>query len=245
MKDTSFEAALEYCLSADSGHAGIGTYKEKTLHAVLKRYIEPNDNCQEIGVGSFVADIFNENGIIEIQTRDFNRLRKKLAYFLNEHIVTIVYPIPATKWLIWVDPETGEATKQRKSPKTGSKYQAFRELYKIKLLLTNPNLRLRLMFLDMKEYRYLNGWSKDKKKGSSRCERIPVALKDEIHINRPQEYKKLIPDTLCDSFSSADFAKAAGISKHAASTALNVLHYVGAVERAGKKGNNYLYNIIK
>jgi hypothetical protein len=244
MAVTTFEEALENCLSTDSGRAGIGTYKEKTLHAVLKRYIEPDDNYQEVGVGSFVADIFNQNGIIEIQTRDFNNLRKKLAYFLNEHIVTIVYPIPATKWLLWVDPETGEATKQRKSPKTGSKYQAFRELYKIKQLLTNPNLRLRLMFLDMKEYRYLNGWSRDKKKGSSRCERIPVALKEELYINSPQEYRKLIPDTLSDGFSSADFAKAAGINKYAATTALNLLYYVGVVERAGKKGNKYLYNII-
>lgn len=243
MNPSSFESALESCLATDSCRAGIGTYKEKTLHAVLKRYIEPNDAYQEVSIGSFVADICNEKGIIEIQTRDFNNLRKKLDFFLHEYIVTIVYPIPATKWLLWVDPETGEATKQRKSPKTGNPYLAFRELYKIKPYLTHPNLRLWLMFLDMREYRYLNGWSRDKKKGSSRCERIPIALKDEIHINSPQEYKKLISDTLCDGFSSADFAKAAGISKYAATIALNVLHYVGAVERAGKKGNGYLYNI--
>jgi hypothetical protein len=245
MADTSFEAALAYCLSTDSGRAGIGTYKEKTLHAVLKRYIEPDDNFQEVGVGSFVADIFNEQGITEIQTRDFNNLRKKLDYFLKEHVVTIVYPIPYTKWLLWVDPETGEATKQRKSPKTGNKYQAFYELYKIKQLLPNPNLKLRLMFLDIKEYRYLNGWSRDKKKGSSRCERIPVALRDELFINSPAEYGKLLPDTLADGFTSADFAKASGLNKNAAGTALNVLNYVGAVQRAGKKGRGYIYNIVK
>jgi len=242
--DSSFEAALEYCLSADSSRAGIGTYKEKTLHAVLKRYIEPNDAFQEVAVGSFVADICNENGIIEIQTRDFNNLRKKLDFFLKEHIVTIVFPVPATKWLQWVDPETGETTKQRKSPKTGNPCQAFHELYKIKPYLTHPNLRLRLMLLDMREYRYLNGWSRDKKKGSTRCERIPVALKDELQIDSPAEYRKLIPDTLQGGFTSADFAKAAGLSRHAASTALNVLNFVGAVERAGKKGKSYLYHIL-
>ena len=245
MAEPSFEAALEYCLSTDSGRAGIGTYKEKTLHAVLKRYIEPDDNFQEVGIGSFVADICNGKDIVEIQTQNFNSLRKKLDFFLKEHVVTIVYPIPYTKWLLWVDPETGEATKQRKSPKIGNRYQAFYELYKIKQLLPNPNLKLRLMFLDMKEYRYLNGWSKDKKKGSSRCERIPVALRDEVYINSPAEYVKLIPDTLGNGFTSADFAKAAGLNKTSATTALNVLNYVGVVERAGKKGRGYIYNIVK
>ena len=55
--------------------------------------------------------------IIEIQTRQFNRMRGKLQAFLPLYPVTIVYPIPYEKWLIWIDEDSGELSKKRKSPK--------------------------------------------------------------------------------------------------------------------------------
>ncbi len=237
----AFALACDKCLSSGVNQDGIGTYKEKTLHCILKNYIEPDEGKQEISVGSFVADIYNHNGITEIQTRSFNQLRKKLEFFMQEHIVTIVFPMPATKWLLWVDKDTGETTKKRKSPKKGSPYQAFFELYRIKQFLNNPNLRLRLVMLDMEEYRFLDGWSRDKKKGSTRCERIPVALVEEIHIDCPDDYKKLIPDLLPIPFCSADYAKATGLNRYSATTALNVLFSVGVVERMGRSKKGYLY----
>ena len=66
---------------------GIGTLNEKTIHTVLKHYYEPDVSHHEIKVGRYYADIYNENGIIEIQTRQFNRLRLKLNEFLNEYRV--------------------------------------------------------------------------------------------------------------------------------------------------------------
>lgn len=233
----------EHCLSTDMSHNGIGTYKEKTLHVVLKNFIEPDETKQEVSVGSFVADIYNENGITEVQTRNFDKLRKKLEFFLEDQTVTVVFPMPSTKWLSWVDSETGEAFKQHKSPKKGKPYQAFFELYKIKQFLLHPNLKFRFFMLDIKEYRYLDGWSKDKKKGSTRCERIPVGLVEEIHIDCPADYKKLIPDKLSDNFSSADYAKATGLNKKSATIALNVLFSVGVVKRIGRNGKGYVYEI--
>ncbi|PKM63119.1 MAG: hypothetical protein CVU97_01825 [Firmicutes bacterium HGW-Firmicutes-21] len=236
-----FSAAIEYCTSEDRCRNGIGTYKEKTLHAVLKRYIESNEKKQEISVGSFVADIVNEKGITEIQTRSFEQLRKKLEHFLQTETVTVVFPMARTKWLLWVDKSTGGTTKKRRSPKTGRPYQAFFELYKIKQLLTHPNLKLRLIMLDIEEYRFLDGWSRDKKKGSSRCERIPTELVEEIHINCPADYKKLIPDTLPDAFTSADYAKETGLNRSSATTALNVLFSVGVIARKGRNKKGYVY----
>jgi hypothetical protein len=95
--------------------------------------------------------------------------------------------------------------------------------------------------LELEEYRYLDGWSRDKKKGSSRCERLPAELAGEIYINNPSDYAGLIPQGLPTPFTSKNFAKAVKLSFSAAQTALNVLNYVGAVERTGKRGNMYLY----
>ena len=44
----------------------------------------------------YVADIYKDGEIIEIQTRQFNRMRGKLQAFLPLYPVTIVYPIPVS-----------------------------------------------------------------------------------------------------------------------------------------------------
>ncbi len=104
-----------------------------------------------------------------------------------------------------------------------------------------PNLRLKIVLLNIEEYRFLNGWSKDKKKGSSRFDRIPTEIVDEIHIAGPDDYKLLIPDSLEKEFTSGDFHRATGLSKNDSSIALNILNYVGCIERTGKKGHSILY----
>ena len=220
---------------------GIGTLGEKALHAMLKQYYEPEINNHEIPVGSFVADIVSGNSIIEIQTRSFDRLREKLAVFLEAYHVTVVYPLPKTKWLLWIDGETGETTKKRKSPKQGSINDAFPELYKIKQFLTRPNFLLCIVMVDLEEYRYLNGWSKDKKKGSTRCDRIPLGIVDEFYFNSPEDYLQFVPEGLQAPFTSKDYMKAAGISLHVSQRALNILHHMGVVERVGKQGNLLIY----
>ena len=246
MNRENFTQALAAVLRGENARdKGIGTLREKTLHAVLKRYMEPYEGSHEVRIGPYVADIVGENGIMEIQTRGFNQLRKKLTAFLEAAPVTIVYPIAYTKWLIWVDPETGEATGKRKSPKRGTVYDAFYELYKIKPLLTHPNLRIHLILLDMEEYRHLNGWSHDRKRGSSRYERIPTALVDEMIVASPEEYRKLVPAGLPEQFTSEDYGKATGLAVSYAQTALNVLRYVGVVTRVGKKGRLHLYQRSK
>jgi hypothetical protein len=220
---------------------GIGTLGEKTLHSVLKHYYEPDESRHEIPFGGYVADIAAESGMIEIQTRQFDKLRKKLDCFLAQMAVTVVYPVARTKWLIWIDETTGEVTKKRKSPKTGQPYEVFYELYKIKSMLRHENLRICIVLVDLEEYRYLNGWSKDRKRGSTRYNRIPTDIVGEVIIGSPAEYEKLIPAELESRFTSKDFMKASGLSLSLSQTALNVLHAVGAVIRCGKNGRMYVY----
>ena len=57
---------------------GIGTLSEKTVHAILKNYYEPDVAKQEISLFQLVADIFTGKEIMEIQTGNFFPLKKKL-----------------------------------------------------------------------------------------------------------------------------------------------------------------------
>ncbi|MGN1147204.1 MAG: hypothetical protein ACI4TB_02200 [Lachnospiraceae bacterium] len=236
-----FEQAKNQIIGVERERQGIGTLSEKTVHAILKLYYAPDTDMHEIPIENYVADIYTGSEIIEIQTRQFNRMRDKLAAFLKLYPVTIVYPIPRYKWLIWIDEESGELSKPHKSPAKGNVYQAFVELYKIKMFLKDPNLHLKFVLLDMEEYRLLNGWSYDKKKGSHRYDRIPSRLVEEIYVDSSKDYMQFVPYELEEPFTSEQFAKAAHIRKPLAQTVLNILTHVECVERVGKKGNSILY----
>lgn len=238
-----FEAAKNKVIGKEREREGIGTLKEKTVHAVLKNYYAPDEKMQEVLVGNYVADIYTGQSILEIQNGNFYKMRAKLDAFLEEYPVTLIYPIPHTKWLIWIDEETGELSPKRKSPLTGSAYRAFGELYRIKSYLKNENLHFIFPLIDIEEYRLLNGWSKDRKKGSCRYDRIPVDLFDEVSVDRREDYLQFLPEGLPAAFTSKDLSKTARISAKTAGMVLHILAYLGITERVGKKGNAYLYRI--
>ena len=95
--------------------------------------------------------------------------------------------------------------------------------------------------MDMEEYRLLNGWSKDRKRGSSRYDRIPTNLKQEIYINNRKDYQYFLPDNLQIEFTTADFSKQAKISKKQAQIVIHILNYVGVIKKIGKKSSFILY----
>lgn len=241
----AFEAAKKKIIGVDRQRLGIGTLSEKTVHAILKNYYEPDEDRQEIPIENYVADIYADGEILEIQTRSFNRMRDKLTAFLPLYPVTIIYPIPREKWLIWIDEESGELSSKRKSPAKGKTYDAFAELYKIKMFLQHPNLRLKLVLVDIEEYRLLNGWSRDKKKGSSRYDRIPLQIVEEVDITCPRDYMQFIPYELQEPFGVKDFAKAAHIPAQRAQVVIHILFHMGMIKRVGKKGNAFLYEVVE
>lgn len=241
---TRFENALEKAKQNAAFAGCIGTLGEKTLHAVLKYYLEPCDDFHEVAVGRYVADILREDCIIEIQTRNFSRLRAKLSSFLQTHPVTVVFPIAAVRYYYTVDGASGETSEKKKSPKKGNVYDVFPELYKIKMLLGSENLYFHILLLEMTEYRCTVPKSRRNRKGTERIDRVPEAIVDEIYLDGPADYRKLIPDGLPSPFDSKDFAKAIRRTRSHAQTALNVLESVGAVTRIGKDEKRaYLYKI--
>ncbi len=236
-----FALACETVRSAARGTKGIGTVSEKMLHAALKEYFEPFADSQEVKIGAFVADIVGEEGIIEIQTRSFTRLCKKLEAFLSVAEVTVVYPIAHTKWLYWIDPDTGTVSAPRKSPKTGTPCDAFYELYAIKAFLAHAHLRVVLALVDVEEYRCRNGYGRDKKRGSTRIERIPTALVDEIELCCKSDYAALLPVALPAEFTVKAFARAARLSPRSAARAVTVLRELGAITFIRKEKNAFIY----
>jgi hypothetical protein len=244
MDQDKFEWARQKILAGEKP-AGIGTLGEKTLHAIVKLYIEPDTARHELRIGPFFVDVLSEGRIYEIQTRQFGKLGSKLPVLLGTGPVTIVYPMPARKWLSWVDPETGAVSKRRLSPRRGSILDIFAELVYIKPFLCHPNLSILILQIDLDEYRLLNGWSRDKKRGSRRSDRVPLHLEKEVLISDPSSYARLMPPDLPSVFTSASLAKAASVSSSLARTILNVLLSARVAVICGKQGRSRLYRLIQ
>ena len=94
-----FEEARRQGLAALEQREGIGTLKERSLHAVLKYWFAPDDACHERKVGRYVADVFDGERIVEIQTGSAYRLQPKLEAFLPAYPVTVVLPLVRRKTL--------------------------------------------------------------------------------------------------------------------------------------------------
>jgi hypothetical protein len=87
-----FSAACRALCGEVPSRKKIGCCQIKTLHTVIKRFIEPNEALQEVKVGNHYADIKNNDGIFEVQARSLNRPTCKLTSYLETEKVTVVYP---------------------------------------------------------------------------------------------------------------------------------------------------------
>jgi hypothetical protein len=109
------------------------------------------------------------------------------------------------------------------------------------MFIGNPRLHFIISLIDVEETRYLNGWSRDKKRGSSRMDGIPVGIFDEVRIDGLADYGVFLPEGLPDEFTSGELGKVARIPVSKAGTLLNVLLETGVVERVGKRGRSFSY----
>lgn len=115
------------------------------------------------------------------------------------------------------------------------------ELSKIKPWLGHENLRLCLVFLEVEEYRLQNGWGNNGKRGSTRYERLPLALLGELWVRSLSDYQQLLPAGLPEEFTAKEFAKAGKLSPKKASFALGTLREAGTIQQVGKRGRAFLY----
>lgn len=242
------EERLTIALTRAKGRVktGIGTQSEKLVHTTMKYFLEPDESCHEIRIGNYTADIFSrEQGrIMEIQTRSFERLRDKLAAFLPEYPVTVVYPCVQTKYLMWIDPDTGEVLSRRKTGKKGMPSDVLPEIYRLKEIWNHPNLDFLVLMMDMEEYKLKDGNGKDGKHGAHRYERIPLSVNRWVRLKTKDDFRDLVPETLPEQFMREDLTKALKLPGMKGSYALTMLERAGVIEHTQTIRRKYVYERI-
>lgn len=228
-----FVLAKEACRT-ESPEGGIGTLSERTLHAVLKRFYEPETSHREQKIGPYVADIFTGEAVIEIQTHNLYALQNKLAAYKKAgYPVTVVYPVAAVKRARRICPDKSET--ERLVSRKGDFRQAFRELYGARMLLQEENVRFELLYLDICEVR----------RGREKIDRVPQELLGKLILQTRADYASLLPDTLPPVFTAAQLCAALKVPQRQKSFAPLVFVSSGVITPCGKLGKAILYQIRK
>lgn len=71
----------------------------------------------------------------------------------------------------------------------------------------HPNFRLCIPLLEVTDYKYLDGYGKQKKLRATRGERIPEALLGEVICGSRWDYLNLLPEDLPEPFTTKTLAK--------------------------------------
>jgi hypothetical protein len=209
----------------------------------LKRwYAQPGD-LFEVPVDGFYADIVRVDLIIEIQTKNFSSIKRKLEKLIINHPVRLVYPIPREKWIVKLNLEgDGDSpASRRRSPKRGVFEDVFWELVRIPGLLQNPNFSLELLLVEEEEVRRFDGVRGWRRRGWVTEERKLLRVVDRRVFNTPADMLAFIPATLAEPFSVAELATAANINVKLAQKMAYCLKIMGCIAPAGKRGNAILY----
>ncbi len=241
-QEKSMAAAFE-AASARMAGGGIGTLSERTLHGTLKCWLQPNEEFHEVAVEGCVADIFDGTEVTEVQTVGLYPLKKKLAALLAHYPVTVVVPVPHRKWVAWIDPATGESGELHRSPKTGKPWDVLSELFWIADFWREETaypLTVRLLFVDLEEYRLQDGWGNDGKRGAHRADRRPLAVTEDRVLRGFADVAGLLPP-LPEEFTAAVLQKALGRRGRTLWRATRFLEESGTIVRCGKQGRTVIY----
>ena len=144
-------------------------------------------------------------------------------------------------------PRHGGDHPPRKSPKKGGAKDALRELSGLSELICHPRLSVLLMYLDVEDYRSLDGWGRGGKRGSSRAERIPTAYVGEDLLICDGDYIRLFLPPPFDTapFTVKEYAKKMKLKEKDAYLGIRLLMARGVLSHVGTNGRAYLYQIHK
>jgi hypothetical protein len=220
----------------------IGTLHESTLHADLKSWYKELDDQLEVPVGNYIIDIVRDNLLIEIQTKNFSAIKKKLQELVQQHNFLLVHPIVKDKWIIKINHYSNNIISDRLSPIHKSYVDIFEELVSIPELVSNPNLAIEVPLVQIEEYRKNIGTGNWRTKGWKIYDRKLVRVVEKKVFYTPLDFLMLKPANLKTPFTNFDLAFSLNKSIHLARRMTYCLRKMGMIKIAGKEGRAYLFD---
>ena len=218
----------------------IGELRERSLHAALKRwYALPRDRA-EVPLGGYVIDLVRRGTLIEIQTRNFAKLTRKLTRLVADHRVRLVFPIAQRKWIVTTAAD-GRVLRRRASPKRGAYRDLFAELMRIPHLVGNPNFALEALLVEVEELRCADGHGSWRRRGVSVVDTKLLKVCDQRRFRTPDDFARLLPTDLEQPFTNRALAAAGNMPASLAGMMTYTLRRIGAIELVGRRNRAYLF----
>lgn len=222
----------------------IGLLREKPLHASLKEFYAIAGDTVEVPVDGYVVDLVRGALLIEVQTRGFSSMKRKLHGLLAEgHQVRILYPVPVDKWIIKVG-DGGEILSRRRSPRHGSAVDVFAELVSFPALFADPLLEIDVVSIIEEEVRFHDPDGPWRRKGWRVAERRLVEALGITQLRGPRDLVALLPDRLPKPFTTRDVAEGLNRPQRLAQQTVYCLRKMDAVVPVGKTGNAIEYEFV-
>lgn len=214
--------------------------QETTLHADLKEIYCLESGRPEIWVDGYLIDVVKNGLLIEIQTRKFGALKKKLDDLLDNHPIRLVHPIAKEKLIVLYNID-GNLIWRRRSPKRGRLEDLFHELVYIAKWVNHPNFSLEVLLTNEEELRVQDGRGSWRRKGVSIQDRRLMEIFERHLFCYPADYRRLLPPTLISPFTNRQLANLLSIPHRLASKMTYTLLQIGILEIDGKEGRAYCF----
>jgi len=221
----------------------IGTLKESSLHATLKQIYRVPGAKIEKPLGKYVIDIVYNNLLIEIQTKNFSAIRKKLENLIQNYRMLLIYPIIQDKWITYLESTNKSVIKKRLSPIHGSLINVFKELVYISDLISNFNLIVEVILIQAEEVRVKNSKGDWRRNGWSIYDQKLIRILDHKIFSNPEQFLIFIPNELKKPFTNQTLSTWLNIPINLARIMTYSLRKMNLLNVVGKLGNRYLFNL--
>jgi len=228
---------------ATASAPGIGTLRERPLHASLKRwYAEPGDQT-EVAIDGYVIDLVRGDLLIEVQTRGLSSARHKVAALLARgHRLRVISPIAVDTWIVKFDAH-GSVLSRRRSPRHGIASDVFAELVSVATLLADPRLEFDLVMVEMEERRFHAPDGPWRRKGWTVEERRLIEVRGTLPLRGVADLAALLPPGLPERFTTADLAMCLGRPRRTAQRMAYCLRLVDVIVADGKRRHDVEYRL--
>ncbi len=230
--------------------AQIGTLSEKSLHAALKAYFGRPGDQFETEVAGYVIDIYREREVgppllLEIQSRNFSAIRKKLAALLQDgYAIRLIHPIPVEKWIVRQRP-SGRQVSRRRSPKRGRPLEVFNELVRIPELLPHPDFEVQVALTRQEVIWVDDGKGSWRRKGWSIADQRLLDVAGTLTLGSRGDFLREVGQAPGVAFTNRALSKMLGIPTRLAGKMTYTLRKAGWLEKIGMDGRAYLFAITE
>jgi hypothetical protein len=215
---------------------------EHSLHSQLKNWYAREGDLVEAKFGNYVVDIVRDDLFIEIQTRNFSSIKKKLSQMILNHQVRLVYPIPFVKWITRLTKEGSKLTRRR-SPKRGRVEELFNQLVYLPYFCSDLNAEVEVLLVNVEEYLIDDGKGSWRRRKWSIHDRELLSVEHSEVFRNPSDFNQLLPNELPTEFTVRQLSKLSKLPIRLTQRMAYCLRHMDVIELHGKKGRANLYRL--